>query len=157
MKMPSLTAVSTEAKLLLIGIPLLLWTLAPVYHMVLFAISPKQSAFEGNLWPDHPTLNNFAIVFQEKQCRNCHSLDGQGGKRGPALDQVALRLTRDQLVRQIIQRGGNMPAYGKNLSPAEATAVVALVSTPANWFRAITSSFQANSNAFGVAVPGRRS
>jgi ubiquinol-cytochrome c reductase cytochrome b subunit len=34
-----------------------------------------------------------AIVFQEKQCRNCHSLDGQGGKRGPALDQVALRLT----------------------------------------------------------------
>ena len=70
-----------------------------------------------------------AIVFQEKQCRNCHSLDGQGGKRGPALDQVALRLTRDQLVRQVIQGGGNMPAYGKNLSPAEATAVVAFLHT----------------------------
>jgi ubiquinol-cytochrome c reductase cytochrome b subunit len=70
-----------------------------------------------------------AIVFQEKQCRNCHSLDGQGGKRGPALDQVALRLTGDQLVRQVIQGGGNMPAYGKNLSPAEATAVVAFLHT----------------------------
>jgi ubiquinol-cytochrome c reductase cytochrome b subunit len=70
-----------------------------------------------------------AIVFQEKQCRNCHSLDGQGGKRGPALDQVALRLTRDQLVRQVIQGGGNMPAYGKNVSPAEATAVVAFLHT----------------------------
>jgi ubiquinol-cytochrome c reductase cytochrome b subunit len=70
-----------------------------------------------------------AIVFQEKQCRNCHSLDGQGGKRGPALDQVALRLTEDQLVRQVIQGGGNMPAYGKNLSPAEATAVVAFLHT----------------------------
>jgi ubiquinol-cytochrome c reductase cytochrome b subunit len=70
-----------------------------------------------------------AIVFQEKQCRNCHSLDGQGGKRGPALDHVALRLTRDQLVRQVIQGGGNMPAYGKNLSPAEATAVVAFLHT----------------------------
>ncbi len=59
-------AVATEAKLLLIGIPVLLWTILPVYHMVLFAISPKDSAFAGNLWPDHPTLNNFAIVFQQK-------------------------------------------------------------------------------------------
>ena len=38
----------------------------PVYHMVLFAVSPKESAFEGNLWPEHPTLNNFAIVLGEK-------------------------------------------------------------------------------------------
>jgi multiple sugar transport system permease protein len=66
MKLPSLRAVSTEAKLLLIGIPVLLWTLVPVYHMVLFAISPKDSAFAGNLWPDHPTLNNIAVVLQEK-------------------------------------------------------------------------------------------
>ena len=26
----------------------------------------EESAFAGNLWPDHPTLNNFAIVLQEK-------------------------------------------------------------------------------------------
>jgi multiple sugar transport system permease protein len=58
--------VATEAKLLLIGIPVLLWTILPVYHMVLFAISPKDSAFAGNLWPDHPTLNNFAVVLQQK-------------------------------------------------------------------------------------------
>jgi len=38
----------------------------PVYHMVLFAISPKDSAFAGNLWPDHPTVNNFAVVLQQK-------------------------------------------------------------------------------------------
>jgi len=59
-------AIATEAKLLLIGIPVLLWTIVPVYHMVLFAISPKDSAFAGNLWPDHPTLNNFLVVFQQK-------------------------------------------------------------------------------------------
>ncbi len=58
--------IATEAKLLLIGIPVFLWTVLPVYHMFLFAISPKESAFAGNLWPDHPTLNNFAIVLQEK-------------------------------------------------------------------------------------------
>jgi ubiquinol-cytochrome c reductase cytochrome b subunit len=47
---------------------------------------------------------------------------------------VALRLTGDQLVRQVIQGGGNMPAYGKNLSPAETTALVAFLETlhPAN-------------------------
>src|SRR6266852_8743220 len=59
-------AIATEAKLLLIGIPVLLWTILPVYHMVLFAISPKDSAFAGNLWPDHPTVDNFAVVLQQK-------------------------------------------------------------------------------------------
>jgi len=70
-----------------------------------------------------------ALVLQAKQCRNCHALDGAGGKRGPALDSVALRLTPDQLIRQVIQGGGNMPAYGKNLSPAETTALVAFLAT----------------------------
>ena len=40
-----------------------------------------------------------------------------------------MRLTRDQLIRQVIQGGGNMPAYGKNLSPAETTALVAFLAT----------------------------
>jgi len=59
-------AVLTEARLLLIGIPVLLWTLIPVYHMVLFAISSKDSATSGHLWPKNPTLDNFRIVFQQK-------------------------------------------------------------------------------------------
>src|SRR5262249_1627680 len=70
-----------------------------------------------------------ALVFQAKQCRNCHSLGKSGGERGPSLDGVAVRLTQDQLIRQVIQGGGNMPAYGKNLSPAETTALVAFLMT----------------------------
>ena len=70
-----------------------------------------------------------ALVLQLKQCRNCHALDGAGGERGPALDGVAVRLTQDQLIRQVVQGGGNMPAYGKNLSPAETTALVAFLET----------------------------
>lgn len=58
--------VSTEAKLLLIGIPVLIWTMLPIYHLVLFAISPKESALGGQLWPDRPTLQNFRIVFQQQ-------------------------------------------------------------------------------------------
>jgi len=55
-----------EATLILIGIPVFLWTILPIYHMFLFAISPKDTAFAGKLWPDHPTLENFAFVFQQK-------------------------------------------------------------------------------------------
>jgi multiple sugar transport system permease protein len=58
--------VSGEAKLLLIGIPLLIWTLLPLYHLCLFAFSDKQSAFSGNLWPTNPTIRNFEIVFGQK-------------------------------------------------------------------------------------------
>jgi len=91
-----------------------------------------------NAWSGDPVPDRFvrgttalerqgALVFQVKQCRNCHSLGSTGGKRGPALDSVAVRLTNDQLIRQVIQGGGNMPAYGNNLSPAETTALVAFL------------------------------
>jgi multiple sugar transport system permease protein len=66
MKWPTLSAVTTEAKLLLIGIPVAIWTLLPIYHLFLFAISPKESAFSGKLWPDHPTLHNFSVVFKQE-------------------------------------------------------------------------------------------
>jgi ubiquinol-cytochrome c reductase cytochrome b subunit len=70
-----------------------------------------------------------ALVFQNKQCRNCHSLGGDGGQRGPALDAVATRLTAPEMVRQVVQGGGNMPAYGKKLTPAEVEALVAFMRT----------------------------
>jgi multiple sugar transport system permease protein len=66
MNLPSLKAVTTEAKLLLIGIPLLIWTLLPIYHLFLFAISPKDAAFSGQLWPTNPTLQNFVVVFKQE-------------------------------------------------------------------------------------------
>jgi len=56
----------TEAQLLLVGIPLLLWTLIPIYHLVLFAISPRDTATSGRLWPQNPTLQNFDTVFFQK-------------------------------------------------------------------------------------------
>jgi multiple sugar transport system permease protein len=58
--------VMNEAGLWLIGIPVFLWTVAPIYHMMLFAFSSKDSAFSGKLWPDDPTLRNFQLVFEQK-------------------------------------------------------------------------------------------
>jgi len=97
--------------------------------------SPQMSAWSGEPVPQQflhgatALERQGALVFQAKQCRNCHSLDEKGGQRGPTLDSVAVRLTQDQLIRQVIQGGGNMPAYGKNLSPAETTALVAFLQT----------------------------
>jgi ubiquinol-cytochrome c reductase cytochrome b subunit len=67
-----------------------------------------------------------AVVLQNKQCRNCHALEGIGGRRGPDLSGVGIRLTRDQIIVQISNGtpgGGNMPAYGKQMKPAEMSAL----------------------------------
>jgi ubiquinol-cytochrome c reductase cytochrome b subunit len=76
-----------------------------------------------------PLERQGALVLQNKQCRNCHMLDGQGGQRGPALDSVATRLTQDQMIRQVLQGGGNMPAYGNALNPSETKALVQFLGT----------------------------
>jgi multiple sugar transport system permease protein len=57
---------SKDAFLLLLAIPILLWTLLPIYHIFLFAISSKDSAFSGALWPDKPTLRNFGTIFRQE-------------------------------------------------------------------------------------------
>jgi ubiquinol-cytochrome c reductase cytochrome b subunit len=111
-------------------------TLGTFTHLAEYAPwSPQMNAWSGEPVPAR-ILNGTtalerqgALVFQAKQCRNCHALGEKGGQRGPDLDSVAVRLTQDQLIRQVIQGGGNMPAYGKNLSPAEATALVAFLET----------------------------
>jgi ubiquinol-cytochrome c reductase cytochrome b subunit len=127
------------------------WHRRPVAVLVLVTVAVSFGVFThlGTFTPWSPIMNAWssdtvptkflenrsplerqgAIVFQAKQCRNCHSLDKVGGERGPALDDVATRLTEDQLYRQVLQGGGNMPAYGKNLSPSETTALVRFLTT----------------------------
>src|SRR6202171_1349434 len=127
------------------------WRRRPIAVLTILLVAVSLTAFTQlglhtpwsplmDAWSRIPIPNDFlhhrtalerqgALVFQAKQCHNCHALEGMGGQRGPALDSVAVQLTPDQLIRQVIQGGGNMPAYGKNLSPAEATALVAFLQT----------------------------
>ncbi len=91
------------------------WSGTPIPQQMVKSLSPEQ--LQG------------AAVFQNKTCRNCHALDGAGGRRGPDLTTVANRLDRDELIRQVIQGGGNMPAYGKQLSPTEVEALVSFLGT----------------------------
>ncbi len=98
--------------------------------------SPQMTAWSGDPVPESMVLSSSpltlqgALVFQNKSCRNCHALDGIGGQRGPDLTAVGTRLTLDQLIDQVSNGtpgGGNMPAYGKQISPAEMTALVAFL------------------------------
>jgi len=95
--------------------------------------SPQMTAWSGDPVPERlvrdstPLRLQGAALFQSKECRNCHALEGIGGRRGPDLTTVGTRLTRGQLIDQISNGtpgGGNMPAYGKQISPAEMTALV---------------------------------
>jgi ubiquinol-cytochrome c reductase cytochrome b subunit len=95
--------------------------------------SPQMSAWSGAPVPQDivrkstPRQLQGAVVFQNKDCRNCHALQDSGGKRGPDLTDVGARLTTGQLIDQVSNGtpgGGNMPAYGKQVSPDEMTALV---------------------------------
>jgi ubiquinol-cytochrome c reductase cytochrome b subunit len=97
--------------------------------------SPVMEAWSADAVPAEylhertPLERQGAMVLQDKQCRNCHSLSGVGGQRGPALDSIASRMTEDQIIRQVLQGGGNMPAYGNALNPSETKALVSFLMT----------------------------
>jgi ubiquinol-cytochrome c reductase cytochrome b subunit len=121
--------------------------------------SPQMNAWSGAPVPVEflrdrtPLERQGANVFQEKQCRNCHALGGSGGMRGPALDTVATRLTEDQLYRQVLLGGGNMPAYGSALSPAETTALVHFLETLHPGYQAPAADASRNVAAQNSAPP----
>ena len=95
--------------------------------------SPAMAAWSSDPIPEQlvrkstPVQLQGSLVFQNKNCRNCHALAGIGGRRGPDLTSVGTRLTANQLIDQISNGtpgGGNMPAYGKQIVPAEMSALV---------------------------------
>jgi multiple sugar transport system permease protein len=49
----------------LIGVVILIWTLLPLYNMVLVAVQQKEDVFATNVFPPHPTLESFYAVFEE--------------------------------------------------------------------------------------------
>jgi multiple sugar transport system permease protein len=55
----------SEGAFLLVGAAILIWTLLPIYHMVMLSLTPLSDSFAGRFWPKNPTLENFRIVFAE--------------------------------------------------------------------------------------------
>jgi multiple sugar transport system permease protein len=48
-----------------VGIVLLIWTLLPVYNMVLIALDDDGDEFTGSIWPQDPSLASFRAVWTQ--------------------------------------------------------------------------------------------
>jgi ubiquinol-cytochrome c reductase cytochrome b subunit len=121
-------------------------------HMEAWSATPMKPEFVKGR---SPLELQGALLFQDKQCRNCHAVGGEGGRRGPDLSAVGSRMDEPELVRQVIQGGGNMPAYGNNLSPQEVKALVTyLVSLrPANTIPALNPAIPEKNNRVSSGEP----
>lgn len=52
--------------LAVVAVVLLCWTLLPIYHMLMMAVSPDDEVFQPHLWPAHPTGAQFLSVVTER-------------------------------------------------------------------------------------------
>jgi ubiquinol-cytochrome c reductase cytochrome b subunit len=68
-----------------------------------------------------------ATLFYQKGCQFCHTVDGQGGIRGPDLTHVADRLSTGEIAAMIADGPGAMPSYVNNLTPSEMNAIIAFL------------------------------
>jgi quinohemoprotein ethanol dehydrogenase len=66
-------------------------------------------------------------VFQQN-CSTCHGNLGQGGNGGPDLQNLAFSKTAANVVKQVTNGGGGMPAFGSQLSKQQIANVAAYVS-----------------------------
>jgi len=48
-----------------IAVLLLVWTLVPIYNIVMVALESKGDVFTNTIWPDQPSLGSFWIVITE--------------------------------------------------------------------------------------------
>jgi multiple sugar transport system permease protein len=55
----------TKAAAAVLGVGLLIWTLLPVYNMVLIALDSDADEFTGSIWPPDPDFSSFQSVWTE--------------------------------------------------------------------------------------------
>ena len=59
--------VVVEAASAVLGVVLLVWSLMPVYNMLLIALDPEgDNEFAGDIWPPDPSLESFAVVLTQR-------------------------------------------------------------------------------------------
>jgi multiple sugar transport system permease protein len=56
----------TEAVALAVGAVVLIWTLVPIYNIVMVALEPHGDVFTNDIWPANPSFRSFWIVVTEQ-------------------------------------------------------------------------------------------
>ena len=99
------------------------------------AIAPWSPRFQSPPLPNSlpPTASAAAfhgqVLFHDKGCEYCHTINGLGGLRGPNLSNVANRLTEQDMVIRILNGGKNMPSFAGILHPDQVSSLVAYLQT----------------------------
>jgi ATP-dependent Clp protease protease subunit len=83
------------------------------------------AVIESNMERD--TFLSGEQAFHERGCGHCHVVFGRGGRYGPELSDVALRLPRGEIVTRIVNGVGDMPAYRGIVSERELADIVAFL------------------------------
>jgi|RhiMetdeSRZDD1v2_1073273.scaffolds.fasta_scaffold152395_2 multiple sugar transport system permease protein len=55
----------TNAAALVLAAVLVVWTLAPIYNMVMVALESKGDVFSDHIWPTKPALDSFRVVLTQ--------------------------------------------------------------------------------------------
>ena len=55
----------TEAGAMTLGLALVIWSLLPIYNMVLISLDKHNDIFSGAIWPPQPSLESFRVVSTE--------------------------------------------------------------------------------------------
>ena len=55
----------TEAAAILLAIVIIIWSLTPIYSMVMVSLETHGNVFSSNIWPVTPTLHGYWIVLTE--------------------------------------------------------------------------------------------
>ena len=78
---------------------------------------------------DDPTVVRGGELFSARGCLYCHTIQGHGGRRGPNLTEVGVRLTREQMIIRVNHGGYNMPSFASTLTAEELEALIAFLET----------------------------
>ncbi len=63
--LPGATSAPRHTLALLLGVIILLWTLMPIYNIIIVSLQTNDAIFSGNIWPKQPTLDTYVTVFKE--------------------------------------------------------------------------------------------
>ena len=56
---------AVEAACMALGFVILVWSLTPIYNMVIISLDSHDDIFSGSVWPANPSLESFRVVVTE--------------------------------------------------------------------------------------------
>jgi multiple sugar transport system permease protein len=56
---------AAEAGCVLLGFVIFVWSVTPIYNMVMISLDSHNDVFSGAVWPEHPSLESFRVVVTE--------------------------------------------------------------------------------------------